>query len=102
LQECWLKEMADDVSLKEYFEAILNEKDKRYGERFAAQERANTIARDEADKKNAELNDVRYRFVSREVFDAYVKEQTNKGRATIALFITMGLAIVGLVLKVLG
>jgi predicted nucleic acid-binding Zn ribbon protein len=91
-----------DIPLKEYFENLMNERDKRYSNRFAAQEEAIKVARAEAIMKNTELNDVRHRFVSREVFDAYVKEQQNKARATIALFITLGLAIVGLVLKILG
>lgn len=33
-----------DVSLKEYLECILSERDERYEQRFQAQETANTLA----------------------------------------------------------
>jgi len=89
------------VTLKEHFEAVLDEKEQRYLQRFDSQEQALRVAANETDKKNAELNDVRLRFIPREVFESYKEEQSKRGRAMIITFIVMGLTIVGLVLQVL-
>jgi hypothetical protein len=88
-------------TLKEHFDDLLCEIDKRYKQRFDGQEKALDVASDERDKKDAELNDVRLRFISREVFEAYVANQSKKARATIITFVLMGLTIVGLVVQIL-
>jgi hypothetical protein len=65
-------------------------------------QRAIDLAADEADKKNTELNDVRLRFIPREVFDNYKTEQEGKIRNALIFMFVEGLAIVGLGLVVLG
>ncbi len=100
-------------TLKEHFEDINAERTLRYDDRFAGQETANKIAlaslqreadayKAEADKKNVELNDVRHRFIPREVFDAYKEDQTKRMRAMLGTLIVMGLTIVGLGLTLIG
>lgn len=42
-----------EVQLKEYLEALINEADKRYEQRFVAQEKATAAALAAADKANA-------------------------------------------------
>jgi hypothetical protein len=90
------------VSLKEHLEALLHEADKRYEQKFQDMQRALDVAANETDKKNSELNDVRHRFIPREVFDAYREQQLRRSRGIIVTFILMGLTIVGLVLQLLS
>jgi hypothetical protein len=61
-----------------------------------------TIAAHEQQKRDAELNDVRHRFVPREVFEAYQSEQQKKARSVIFGFVVTGLTIVGLLLQVIS
>jgi hypothetical protein len=91
----------ETVSLKEHFESLLIESDKRYAQKFDDLQRALAVAAHEAEKKNAELNDVRHRFIPREVFDSYRESQLRRSRAIIVTFVLMGLTIVGLVLQIL-
>jgi hypothetical protein len=88
-------------TLKEHFESLLDEKDLRYTQKFESLDTALKVAASETDKKNTELNDVRHRFIPREVFDSYKEEQSKKSRATIIMFVLMGLSIIGLLLQVL-
>lgn len=92
---------AETVSLKDHFLALLAEIDKRYVQKFEDMQRALDVAANEAEKKNTELNDVRHRFIPREVFDSYKDQQIRRGRAVIITFVCMGLTIVGLVLQIL-
>jgi hypothetical protein len=47
----------------------------------ASSKEALSIASHEAEKKNIELNDVRHRFIPREVYDAHREEQEKKFEA---------------------
>jgi hypothetical protein len=90
------------VSLKEHFESLLDEHDKRYSQKFDDMQRALNLAREESEKKNAELNDVRHRFIPREVFDSYREQQVRRSRAIIVTFVLMGLTIIGLVFQIIA
>lgn len=92
----------ETVSLKEYFESLLGETEKRYREQFESLQRAIQLAARESEKKNEELNDVRHRFIPREVFDAYKEQQLRRGKSIIVTFVVMGLTIVGLVIQILS
>jgi hypothetical protein len=59
------------------------------------------VAARETREKNKELNDVRHRFIPREVFDTYKESQLRRGRVIVVTFIAMGLTIVGLILQIL-
>jgi hypothetical protein len=89
------------TTLKEHFEDLLKERDKRNESEFRGLAKAVELAASEADKKNVELNDVRLRFIPREVFEDYKAEQVARGRAMIVTFVVMGLTIVGLILQIL-
>lgn len=88
-------------TLKEHLTALGVERDRRYEQRFQAQQDALLTAERESEKKNAELNDVRHRFIPREVFDTYKDEQAKKARSALITFVVMGLTIIGLVFSLL-
>jgi hypothetical protein len=69
---------------------------------FKSQQTALQEAKAEAEKKNEQLNDVRLRFVSKEVYDKYIKDQGALFKWGMIGFITMGLTIIGLGLTVIG
>lgn len=79
--------------------------------RLSGMQRAVDTAETERTKKDAELNDVRHRFIPREVFDAYKEEQIRsirayqieqdrRRRAFLISFATLALGYVGLVVTV--
>src|SRR5688500_2671774 len=88
-------------TLKAHYDALLREREKRNESEFRALAKAVELAASEADKKNAELNDVRLRFIPREVFEDYKEGQAKRARATIVMFVLMGLTIIGLILQVM-
>lgn len=66
-----------------------------------------TVLAEERKAKDEELNNVRFRFIDREVFEGYVREQAKatelyreeqrrKGRAFLVTAVGMGLTIIGL------
>lgn len=69
--------MTDSVSLREHFEAILSEMDRRYEQRFDAQEKANTTALTAAEKAvlKAEVA-AEARFASVNEFRGTLSDQT--------------------------
>jgi hypothetical protein len=96
-----MKNEGPTVPLKEYFEALRKADRELNRTKFRSIQRALKIAAREADKKNTELNDVRHRFIPREVFDTYRESQQRRARAIIVTFVLMGLTIVGLILQLL-
>ncbi len=90
------------ISLQKHLLALRRADRRYYTQRFVDLQRAVELAAAEAEKKNAELNDVRFRFIPREVFEQYRDEQMKRNRAVIVGFITAGLAIIALGLTLLG
>jgi hypothetical protein len=89
------------VPLREHLKELMRANDRRYMENFKAVAKALKVAARETRAKNTELNDVRHRFIPREVFEAYKAEQVKRGRATLVTFVVMGLTIIGLILQIL-
>jgi hypothetical protein len=89
------------VPLREHLCELRKADDRRYTQQFKAIALALKVAAKEARAKNAELNDVRHRFIPREVFDTYKESQQRRARAIIVTFVLMGLTIVGLVIQIL-
>jgi hypothetical protein len=58
------------ITIREYFEAILAERDIRYGERFQAQERELITAKAELDARLGLLNELRGNVLTREEYNA--------------------------------
>src|SRR6478609_6742118 len=95
------KNRPEYVPLREHLYALRKADDRRYTQQFKAIALALKVAAKEARAKNTELNDVRHRFIPREVFDTYKESQQRRARATIITFVLMGLTIVGLILQIL-
>jgi hypothetical protein len=114
----------DTVSLKEFLELKIDcERQLRQSERkddkeavgtaFETQQTALREAKSEAEKQYEQLNDVRVRFVSKEVYDKDIKDRDDREeslkkeqavlfRWAMLAFVTMGLTIIGLGLTVVG
>src|ERR1700679_4024465 len=98
------KDMGDSVSLREYFEAILHEREGRYQERFNSQANAINKAEEALGARLNLLNELRSGVATKEQLDA-VGEKTSdlaerlnrmEGRsagnsANIATFLTIGM-----------
>ena len=67
-----------------------------------AMSKALTVAEGEREKKDAELNDVRLRFIPREVFESYKAEQETRRRSTNLSLATIALTMGGLVIAVIS
>lgn len=90
-----------EVQLKEYFEALLEERDKRYEQRFIAQEKAVVAALASADKANmlAESNAEKWRTNANEWRSAMTDRERNflsRGMG----YIVGGLSIIALILTI--
>lgn len=83
-------------------EALTDAKIASLHERLNAIDASIKLVAHQAEEKNKELNDVRHRFIPREVFDQYVAAQAAKTRALLFAMAPLALGLVGLALQVVG
>ncbi len=102
-----------EIPLQEHIEKMLVELDKRYTSEFlhikenvvtARTESQTALDKLERDKKekDGELNDVRHRFIPREVYENDKAEQAKKMRNAMIFMFVEALAIIALGLSLIG
>jgi len=94
--------IAHNEAMRESGRRLQRERDRRYkGEAEGLASNVRLLAKEQK-AKNQELNDVRSRFIPREVFENYKEEQAKKVRNGLIFMFIEAIAIIALGLSLIG